>query len=210
MIEKEHLRDHIRKQKEINFVSQEKEFFRLSRMTIEKVIGLNYYQNGQTIALFASKKESHEVQTDELIAHSLASGKEIYLPRCITESRDLEFLRIHDLKEETERGAFSIREPKRSLPIPDQDKLLRNFDLLFVPGMAFSANNGIRLGFGSGYYDKFIERLKENNPKIPIIGLAFDFQVFSKAIPHEKHDSQVDIIITPNQIIYINQHNRNS
>jgi 5-formyltetrahydrofolate cyclo-ligase len=170
----------------------------------EKVLSFNLYKKAKKIAIFASKKESYEIQTDEIIAHSISNSKNIFLPRCITETRDLEFLRIQNLNEDTERAAFSIREPKEDLEVPDQNELLKDINILFVPGMAFYTKNGKRLGFGSGYYDKFIMRLKEQNPSIPIIGLGFDFQVFTEPIPFEEHDSQVDFIITPNQIIPIN------
>ena len=90
-----------------------------------------------------------------------------------------------------------------ALPVEDQEKVLKAFDVLFVPGMAFHEKSGKRLGFGSGYYDKFLSGLKEINADVPIIGLGFDFQVFWEGIPYNERDAWVDYIITPKRTIKV-------
>lgn len=69
-----------------------------------------------------------------------------------------------------------------------------NFEIIFVPGVAFDLRKG-RIGYGGGFYDKILR--KTNAFKI---GVAFSFQIFKK-LPLEIHDQKVDIIITEKGII---------
>ena len=69
--------------------------------------------------------------------------------------------KLTDLNQDIEIGAYSIREPKLTLKMIDQEQLFRNFDIVYVPGVAFDMV-GNRLGFGSGYYDNFIKSLRKN------------------------------------------------
>ena len=66
----------------------------------------------------------------------------------------------------------------------------KNIDLIFVAGLAFD-REGYRIGYGVGYYDKFLKKV----PKALKIGLAFDFQIVDK-LPREAHDFPVDMIVT--------------
>jgi len=200
---KEQFRDQIRTLKQTHFENRDHHYFFLSKRMTEKVLEFEAFQHAQKIGIFASKKESYEIHTDDLINYALSHQKELYLPRCIPENRDLEFLKISDLENDTQKAHFSIREPKKDLSVPDQEKLLQELDLLFVPGMAFYDKNGKRLGFGSGYYDKFLATMRKLNSRAPVIGLGFDFQVFSQEIPYREYDSHVDYIITPKRIIQI-------
>ncbi len=70
------------------------------------------------------------------------------------------------------------------------------YDLIFVPGLAFSRVGGSRLGYGAGYYDYFLA----NHLKTVKVGIAFDFQLFDD-IPAEPHDISVDFLITQVSII---------
>jgi len=69
-------------------------------------------------------------------------------------------------------------------------------DLIIVPGIAFD-KNGNRLGYGLGFYDRFLCSLKE---VATIVALAYDFQVLDE-IPNDHHDVPVDTIITESKII---------
>ena len=85
--------------------------------------------------------------------------------------------------------------------IYEDDSIL---DLIIIPGIVFDKNKN-RIGFGGGYYDKFLYKLKENhnknNTKLPlIVAVCYDFQLLN-SIPYEKHDIKPDIIITEKQTI---------
>ena len=68
---------------------------------------------------------------------------------------------------------------------------VKNIDVLIVPAVAYD-KNCYRLGYGGGYYDRFIERLRDD---AITIGIAFDLQLFD-SIPKEEHDAQLNYIIT--------------
>lgn len=203
-MEKEDLRNKIRQLKSKAFGNNDFDYYKLSEQMFNIIIKYPKYIKAQNIALFVSKKISSEISTDKLISTSIKNGKNVYVPRCITKTRDLEFLQIKNLDLDLEIGTFSLREPRKDIPIPDQTDLLKKLDIIFTPGMAFD-KFGNRLGFGSAYYDKFLNRAKKINPRVQIIALAFDFQVFDEEIPNEEHDATVNFIITPTRIIEIPQ-----
>jgi 5-formyltetrahydrofolate cyclo-ligase len=69
--------------------------------------------------------------------------------------------------------------------------------LIVVPGLVFDGQ-GYRLGYGRGYYDRFLFSLSR---KVPSAGLAFDFQVVP-ALPVSPRDFPLDLIITDKRIIW--------
>ena len=71
-------------------------------------------------------------------------------------------------------------------------------DLIFVPLVAYDKNLN-RLGYGGGFYDRYIEKIKKIK-KVTKIGLSFSFQKLKK-IPINKHDKKLDFIITDKEII---------
>lgn len=203
MMSKEQFRNHVRSLK-AKFFKEEEAYFHHSRLMTERLLESDIYKKAKNIAIFASKKASWEIQTDEIINQALDDDKSVYIPRCLTETKELEFLEINDLDKDTKMGAFALREPRHDISIPDQKQLLQTLDVIFVPGMAFYAKNGKRLGFGSGYYDRFLAKLNDLNPNAPKVGLGFDFQVFDTPIPFSDHDSQVDSIFSPSKQIHVN------
>jgi 5-formyltetrahydrofolate cyclo-ligase len=202
-MKKHDLREKIKILKMEHFGNNEQDYFVSSSQMTYNVLQLPLFVSSQIVALFASKKASFEISTDGLVRKSIEMGKHVYLPRCLTQSRDLEYIRIEDLEEDTEIGVFSLREPHKNMVMEDQFKVLQNFDIVFVPGVAFDLW-GNRLGFGSGYYDKFIRRIRKVSSEVAIIGLGFDFQVFSEEIPHNAKDEIVDYIITSSAILKSN------
>lgn len=111
---------------------------------------------------------------------------------------EMEFFYIEDLSE-TRPSAMGILEPEpellgseRSIPArPSHDSVI------IVPAAAFSGN-GIRIGYGGGYYDKYLNRF--SNIMWKKIGLGYDFQLFD-SLPYESHDCLLDQIVTPTQTI---------
>ncbi|TFG17329.1 MAG: 5-formyltetrahydrofolate cyclo-ligase [Promethearchaeota archaeon] len=196
---KQDLREEIKNLKMKYFVNDDSNYYTLSSQMVSNVLNFPLHVVSEKIALFASKKASFEIYTDGLVQQCNDSGKEVYLPRCITPTRDLEFVQIIDLEQDMEIGAFSLREPKLTLSRIDQASVFKNFDLVYVPGVAFDMV-GNRLGFGSGYYDNFIKILRKINGEVPVVALAFDFQVRNEEIPHNAKDEKVDYIITPSSI----------
>ena len=83
--------------------------------------------------------------------------------------------------------------------IPEPETINRVYpDILFVPLVAFDKKLN-RLGYGGGFYDRYIQKISKKK-KVVKVGLAFSFQKL-KAIPTNKHDKKLDIIITEKDII---------
>lgn len=119
-------------------------------------------------------------------------GKKTFvLPR--VKGKSLELHAVKSL-EHTVRGKFNILEPHSHLPkIKPQD-----LDLLFIPGVVF-AENGHRIGYGKGHYDRLLKKTL-----CPKIGIAYGFQMV-KNIPGEPHDVPMDMIITERKTFKISR-----
>jgi 5-formyltetrahydrofolate cyclo-ligase len=199
-LNKEELRNKIRDLKIENFGNNDQDYILWSSNICDILSTFIHYQNATDIAIYVSKSATYEPETDKIINYSISIGKKVYIPRCITATRNLEFLEINDLEKDTEIATFSLREPKKDLQIPNQTSLLKKLTIIFVPGLAFDVF-GNRLGYGSGYFDTFLMDFKKINKKVIVVALAFDFQVFTEEIPHTELDSRVDYIITPKSIL---------
>ncbi|MEW6447122.1 MAG: 5-formyltetrahydrofolate cyclo-ligase [Bacillota bacterium] len=151
----------------------------------ERLRRLPVFQSARVIMAYAACRK--EVQTERLITEALERGKRVALPVTDTGKREIYAKEISEYPEDLVPGAYGIFEPKPSCPaVPPQD-----FDLVLVPGVAFDAK-GFRLGFGGGYYDRFLSRLREDTITV---GLAYRFQVVDTVFP-QSHDRWVHYIIT--------------
>lgn len=151
------------------------------------VLNLEEFRQAHTVMLFLNFRD--EVETTSLAEKVLESGKTLVLPRCAPKGVLIP-AEVKDLKTDLEAGTWGIREPKKE-NLREVNPL--DIDLLFMPGAAFDLN-GNRLGYGGGYYDRFLERLRENIPKI---ALAFSCQIVDQ-VPVEPFDKTVDMLITEN------------
>ena len=161
----------------------------LKSKTIEKKLtALKAYQESKTIMFYASY--NNEVKTDGMIETALCSGKSVCLPVAIKEEKRLKIKRILNLSE-LKTGNYGIREPKIDLP----DVTLEEVNLVLVPGCCFD-EKGFRLGYGGGFYDRFISDLGN---KVVKVGLAFQIQIVD-SLPCEEHDQPIDVLITENNV----------
>lgn len=114
------------------------------------------------------------------------------VPRTIPQDRDMVFHRIESLSDTLEAPPYGIREPHRSLPtIEDPSQI----DMMIVPGAAFDERGG-RLGYGGGYYDRYLASICEQIGQLPVlIAPCFDLQVIDH-IPTDNHDIEINIILT--------------
>jgi 5-formyltetrahydrofolate cyclo-ligase len=118
-------------------------------------------------------------------------GHEILLPT-VEAKRELVF-RHFVADSELVDGPLGIRMPPRSARQIDPD-------LLIVPLIAFD-RTGHRLGYGAGYFDRALERLRKVK-KIVAVGLAYAVQEVDR-IPHEAHDQKLDWIVTEKEAIEV-------
>ena len=157
---------------------------------MKRVLGLAPVRDAVRIFCYVSR--SPEVDTWEMLAELLDQGKEIYCPRMIAGDR-LEAVRIDDIQD-LKRSKFGIFEPLDNADTAEAAEL----DLALTPGLAFS-RDGMRLGYGKGYYDRFFS---EGGEDIVKVGLAYAFQLVD-GLPSTPDDIGMDIIVTESEILTI-------
>lgn len=132
---------------------------------------------GDTFLLYWSIR--NEVPTRNIIQALWQAGKTVLLPKLV----DGVFQAGIVTPDTTlTSGAFFIPEPPRV-------SHMERIDIIAVPGVAFDTK-GHRLGFGKGFYDRFLSTVTGTT-----VGLAYRFQVLD-SVPHEAHDIPVDCVLT--------------
>lgn len=157
----------------------------------EKLLKMDRVKNSNTIMLYLDF--NNEVKTDILLKELINLNKIVVAPITVKEDKKLLPYRIKNLDSDIKIGSYGIREPRKSTCSPVD---IKEIDIVIVPGVAFD-KNGFRLGYGGGFYDRFLKNL---SPYAITIGLAFDIQLFDE-IPKEEHDIQLDYIITEKRIL---------
>ena len=160
-------------------------------LILKKVIDSDIYKNSESIFIYVSF--GSEVDTKEIINYALMDNKKIYVPKTDKSKKEMKAIRIHSL-DKMIVDKWGILEP---IDV-DKNKFGEKFDLIIMPGVVFD-RSGNRIGYGGGYYDKYISAIKCKSVKL---ALAYDFQVINK-IESEEHDINVDCIITNDKFIYI-------
>lgn len=155
-----------------------------------KVLALPFYQEAKVIMVYLSFRQ--EVETRPIIEHALAAGKRIVAPVTDRVQKKLIPLEIKNYPHDLAPGAWGILEPKLYCPSVNP----REIDLVLVPGVAFD-QAGNRLGYGGGFYDRFLKDLREG---AITIALAYSFQVKGR-IPAEKNDLPVACVVTEKETI---------
>jgi 5-formyltetrahydrofolate cyclo-ligase len=115
---------------------------------------------------------------------ALKLKKSIAFPISLTDSLTLDFRTVSSL-DELESGAYGIKEPREDSP----KAILSERTLCVVPALAFD-KQGFRLGYGKGYYDRFLKNFQGVS-----IGLCKD-DFLADSLPTDKNDIPVDILIT--------------
>jgi 5-formyltetrahydrofolate cyclo-ligase len=139
-----------------------------------------------------------EVRTQSCISKALNKELNVIVPVCVKTKnkqklvRDILPSRLLDFQSDLAEGTFGVFEPKPELrrPFPAEE-----IDLVVVPGVAFD-EKCYRIGYGAGYYDRFLPRCS----KALSIALAFDIQIVENAFP-ASWDVPVDYIITEKRMI---------
>lgn len=155
----------------------------LDQKVFERVLRLNQYVTAQLLLVYVST--AIEVDTKMLIEKALADGKRVGVPRCVPGTREMEFYEIHSLAE-LEPGTFGVLEPK-----PNPENLLPKDPggLCIIPGLCFD-NFGYRLGYGKGYYDRFLSGYTGVT-----VGICYSSCVRGSLI-HGRFDRPVELLVT--------------
>lgn len=163
-----------------------------SNQIVEKVYDLDSFKKSNKLLLYQPMKS--EVDITKIFEQAQGCGKDIYVPRVIGE--EMEFYLV-DETTEFELSAYGIREPK-----PETTKMFvpspKDHIFVLMPGVAFDTE-GNRIGYGGGYYDKYLQRLADGNlhEDICTVAVAYDCQIVELGrIETESHDRKVDYIVT--------------
>ena len=183
------LRDNLRKQMMVkrNILSH-LEVDTLSQQVCRRLEELQPLQQAKVIMGFSSIR--NEVNLGPLLQKLQRQGRTILLPR--VEGNIMQAVEFRP-GEDMGRGSFGIREPLGEPFAVDK------IDVVIVPGLVFDAN-GYRLGYGKGYYDRFLPRLNEQCFKC---GICYEFQVVENIYPHPG-DVPVHWIVTDHSEIVVN------
>lgn len=152
-----------------------------SKAVTEKFLNSEWFKNSNTIMSYISIK--NEIDLQEINETIIKLGKTLVLPVIDNNGENMKSVKV-DTLENLKEKKFGVMEPDFGEEIKYNE-----IDLVIVPGVAFDIN-GNRIGFGKGYYDRF---LRGYNGKT--IVLAYDFQVL-ESIETEEHDEKVEEIIT--------------
>ena len=153
----------------------------------ERLQALPEYE--QAAVVFSYVSVGSEIDTTLLIEEMLLAGKIVCTPRCLA-GGIMHAHRITGL-DELEEGAMSIPAPKADAPVVEPAAI----DLALVPCL-LSTRDGYRLGYGGGFYDRY---LPQATNAAQVILCREDF--LSEAVPVESHDVAVDMVVTENEVI---------
>lgn len=130
----------------------------------EKLFMTDIWQQAQTIGLTMAGKI--EVPTEMISIQAKREGKRVFYPRTLPK-RQMVFLPA-ETENDFEMSKFGILEPKY-----DAKKVQTDIDLLIVPGIAYALDSKIRLGFGGGYYDRYLKNFPGNTVSLVAPAMAY-------------------------------------
>lgn len=145
-------------------------------------------------SLFAYLETQNEVLTRPLIEHCFRIGKPVYVP--VTQKNEIFFTRLNDFSNLVEAD-FGILEPKNPIAEePDENSLF------IIPGVGFD-QFGTRLGYGAGFYDRYLYRREA----LSFVGVCFEIQLADK-LPKEETDVLMDSVLTEKRWLIVDKKNR--
>lgn len=174
---KKEIRNRIRRIRESMSCSEIEE---KSLKITEKTAAQSWFSEAQTVMSYISIK--NEIDTSYLNRKIVESGKKLLFP--VIENEEIKAVAVDGADYTTAVKKFGVIEPENGREL-DKNEI----DLVIVPGVAFD-REGNRIGFGKGYYDRFLKGYRGKKA-----ALCYDFQIVEK-IESEEHDEKVDIIIS--------------
>lgn len=166
------------------------EWHAASLLAQQRLIALDEFREAACMALYAPIH--NEIDTALLLETAFVAGKRVLYPAVC--GNHLVFRQVEGL-ECLSQGCFGILEPCAT----GRDHQADEADLIVVPGVAFDLN-GHRIGYGKGFYDRF---LQHPGRKALLAGLCHDFQLIGTPLPSDPHDIRMDLIISDQRVIRV-------
>lgn len=188
---KSELRKELKKKRKLIDRKNEKDAF-----IRENLICSDFYLDAKTVLFYAALDD--EINVDECIADAFMLGKQVALPVCINDKGDMKFYYINSISD-LNTGFFGVREP-----VVHKCKEVTDFNdsICIVPGIAYD-KRGYRLGYGKGYYDRFMQKSTSL-----FIGVCYN-ELVDDELPIGEYDIPVKYIITENGFIAVEQEDKN-
>ena len=174
---KSELRAMIRQKKR---AMSEEQIEKASRALGEKFVACEAYAKAKTI--YGYMPYNQEVRTVPMLERALREGKQVAVPKVYGDI--MRFILVTDLTAMA-KSDMGIPEPVADGPVAEDPTAL-----VLMPGLAFT-ERGDRMGYGGGYYDKFLSA----EPNHPTVALCYDFQLLD-SLPTEQYDIPVDLVLT--------------
>lgn len=141
------------------------------------------YQRNNVLLIYVSTPI--EVDTFRIIRQAWEDGKRVAVPRCVPDTRNMEFYYINST-DELSPGMFGVLEPDAN---PERLYVESDGGLCIVPAFSYDWR-GYRLGYGKGYYDRFLSRFEGN-----MVGICYS-ECVQRSLPHGRFDRPVELLVT--------------
>lgn len=174
------------KEKRKNIPPEDKQ--KMDRAICERFLALSSYRYADTLLLYYPLK--NEIDTRIIALDALAKGKKVAFPRCI-ENNEMVYHYVTSL-DDLESGKYGINEPKKDLPLYSPSP--SGHSVCVLPAIIYD-KRGYRLGYGKGYYDRFLSSFKGTKA-----GLIYSDFLIDK-IPYGRFDLKSDVVITEKGVI---------
>ncbi len=171
---------------------------RKSADIMERIFQSDWYREAGIVLAYVNFRS--EVDTGELLRKALLDGKKVYCPR--VEGEKMNFYRILS-PDDLEKGYGGIMEPLAKVEnLFSVHEAFSDYCLMVIPGSAFDRECN-RMGYGKGYYDKYLDLISEKDAgltfKIRSVGICFECQM-QERIPVEAYDRKMDMVVTEKRI----------
>ena len=150
----------------------------------KKIIESDFYKNANQVLVFASTDD--EFDTSLLVEQCRIDGKKVFYPICIDNSGKMKFKEVNSLND-LAYGMYNILEPKSYC----KDYNPSENDIIIVPCLSID-KFGYRIGYGKGYYDRFLKKFNGVS-----ICPCYD-ELLSDTLPTDKFDMKINILVTQN------------
>jgi 5-formyltetrahydrofolate cyclo-ligase len=160
----------------------------MSLATANKLLSLDIW-NKTYYHLFLSIEEQKEINTENILQILMGKDKEIIISKADFETRNMTHFLLTD-NTKIKKNEYNIPEPVDGIEVPSH-----KIEIVFVPLLAFD-KKGNRVGYGKGFYDKF---LSECQPETIKIGLSF-FEAEESIEDVFESDIKLDYCVTPDRV----------
>ena len=150
-----------------------------SNRLCERFLASDFYRDAKTV--YGYLPYNQEVRTTPILDQALKDGKRVAVPKIYGD--EMKFLYLTDLSQ-VAASSFGIPEP-----IADEPVATDSTALVLMPGLAFDTE-GHRIGYGGGFYDKFLAQ----EPEHPTVALCYDFQMVQN-LPVDDYDIPVELVL---------------